>query len=198
VPSAVCVYAWVYTGALLPLFTVRSDALFERVVWAYVLVFAVCSVSFVLFPVSATALRPVLPPLADPGFTDWSIRLLYALDPPLNLFPSLHVAFATCAATASWKAQKSQGLFVFPWVMAISASTCLTKQHYAIDVIAGIVVGVGVFTACTRSLPGGSNPGDTTAAAAKALWLPVIIHLAFLLSFYSFYAAFGMRVSLLD
>ncbi len=184
VPSANYVYAWVYTGALLPLFTVRSDALFERVVRAYVLVFAICSVSFILFPVSAMALRPPLPPLEDPSFVEWSIRLLYALDPPTNLFPSLHVAIAFCAATASWKSNRRYGHFVFPWVLAVSISTLLTKQHYVVDVLVGAVVGVLALHVCTRRLV--VRPDDLNTSLPLAP--PLVLHCAFVLVFYGAFA----------
>ncbi|MBW2387776.1 MAG: phosphatase PAP2 family protein [Deltaproteobacteria bacterium] len=188
VPSAVYVYAWVYTGALLPLFTVRSDALFERVVWAYSLVFAICSASFILFPVSAMALRPPLPPLADPSFTEWSIRLLYALDPPTNLFPSLHVAIAFCAAMASWKSNRRYGHFVFPWVLAISISTLLTKQHYVVDVVVGVAVGILALQVCTRRLVARADEISTFPPLAA----PLVLHCAFVLVFY---AAFTVSTS---
>lgn len=152
VPAAVLVYVSVYVGALLPMFSVQSDALFMRVVWAYCGVIAICAACFVCFPVSAVTLRPELTPLPDPSFIDWGIRVLYELDPPVNLFPSLHVALATCAAVASWMSSRSYGVYVGCWVFAVSAATCLTKQHFVVDVAAGIGLGALALLGATRSL----------------------------------------------
>lgn len=49
----------------------------------------------------------------------------------LNYLPSLHVAYATTCALIVRR------FWVLPWVLAISASTLLTHQHYPVDVVMG-------------------------------------------------------------
>ena len=65
-----------------------------------------------------------------------------------NCFPSLHVAHAFVSAFACWHVHRSVGVGLGVWAFLIGLSTLFTKQHYALDVIAGIVlasIAYGVF-----------------------------------------------------
>lgn len=59
----------------------------------------------------------------------------------LNLFPSLHVAFAVSAALALAPAMTSGGrLLVSAWAMAIATSTVLIHEHHVADVTGGVLL----------------------------------------------------------
>ncbi len=141
VPEAVYVYASTYLGAFLPLWTVPELRSFRRVALAYLISLGFCAACFVAWPVSAATLRPDLIATPDAGFTLWAVGLLYRWDPPLNLFPSLHLALATCAAQASQRAQPRLAVPVWSWVAAVAVAACLTKQHFVVDLVVGIAVG---------------------------------------------------------
>ena len=158
VPEAIFVYAWVYTGALLPLFTLRSDALLVRAALAYAIVLGIALGFYMALPVSAAALRVDTQSLDVRRFADWGVALVYRLDPPVNLFPSVHVALATVAALAARRAWPRYALAAIPWTLAIALSTCMTKQHYALDALAGALLGAGAYRlAMWRTI---SEPGD--------------------------------------
>lgn len=62
-----------------------------------------------------------------------------------NLFPSLHVAFASCIAyqfgkntTLSWR------VFLSFWVALVALSTVLTHRHHLIDIPGGFLLAWGV------------------------------------------------------
>ena len=98
IPATIWCYVWVYTVMLYPVFTVRERALFRRVTLAYAVVITISLGFYALLPVTSIHLRPDLSQLDLRVFHNWGLRVNYALDPPLNLFPSLHLSIATLAA----------------------------------------------------------------------------------------------------
>jgi hypothetical protein len=142
--NSVWAYFWVLFCALLPLFVVRCSGLFRRTAIAYAIVIAVSLVFFTVFPVTSIELRVSPERLDVSRFSDWAVVLLYSVDPPYNLFPSLHLSIATLAALSVWKARKSCGVAVFMTLGFASASLFTLKQHCLIDVLGGLVLGAFV------------------------------------------------------
>lgn len=69
----------------------------------------------------------------------WSA--LHAVDRPSNTFPSLHVSHAfLLALMMSGHVPKERTEAHLLWATVIALSTLLTKQHYIVDVSAGILV----------------------------------------------------------
>ena len=82
------------------------------------------------------------------GFGAWSLRLLYGADPPFNCFPSIHVAHSFVSAFALGRVHLSTGIAALGAASLVALSTLFTKQHYVLDVGAGIVlagVAYGIF-----------------------------------------------------
>lgn len=150
VPEAVFAYVSVYAGLLLPLFTVRCPRLFRRVALSYAAVIGIALMCFAAFPVGAASLRPVLPRRPEEGFALWGVRLLYAIDPPTNLFPSIHLAIPTLAALAAWEARRVYGIFAWVLAAVVAVSICVLKQHYVVDGLAGFALAIAVWAALIR------------------------------------------------
>lgn len=87
--------------------------------------------------------------IARPATTNAAFDALWLFDVPTNCFPSLHVALAMIAA-AFWPDRRWRPA-AFAWAALIAISTLTTKQHYAIDVAGGIVVGA-IAIACALAL----------------------------------------------
>jgi len=188
VPEAVFVYVWVYSGALLPLFTVRSDHLLVHIALAYTIVLSVLLVSFVAWPVSTQALRASAGSLDPTRFSEWGVALLYHLDPPVNSFPSGHVAFSTVAALAARRVWSRYGIPAALWWTAIAISTCLTKQHYVVDVVAGALLGAFAYAVALR----GVNPGPDEVPLHygwRGPTLQLVVHLLALRTAYALFAS---------
>jgi PAP2 superfamily protein len=94
---------------------------------------------FLAFPVTGPR-----PPVAA---TEGLYGLLVRYDSPLNTFPSLHVALAVYSLLfaqhlLAGAGRAAPGLIVSSaaWTTAIAYSTLATKQHYAIDLPAGMLL----------------------------------------------------------
>jgi hypothetical protein len=151
IAESVFVYAAVYVAALFPLFVVRCPRLLRRVALAYTIAMGVAFVCFMVFPVTSVHLRPNIGVWQPDRFTVWGLKTLYALDPPMNLFPSLHLAIALLAALSSWKARVVYWGIPFVAVGAISASICTVKQHFWVDGAAGIALAGAAYALILRS-----------------------------------------------
>jgi membrane-associated phospholipid phosphatase len=139
VAQAIWPYLCVFPLALSPLVFARDATLTRRIALAYAATIVLSLLCFALYPVSAGGLRPSV---SEPGVSAAAVRVLYALDPPYNLCPSLHVSLAVLAAISASKARKRYAGLLFAAAGAIAASTCLIKQHFLIDVLAGAALAV--------------------------------------------------------
>ncbi|MDF3057378.1 MAG: phosphoesterase, PA-phosphatase related protein [Rariglobus sp.] len=129
--------------------------------WLYVILPTALMVSFrelIGYTIGAAALSAtglvifyVWPTITPPADIDWtahpSIQFLKNMDASGNACPSLHVAFAVF--TAVWLgrmlrrlgAGRSLHVLNVIWAVAILYSTLATRQHVAIDMIAGTFLG---------------------------------------------------------
>ena len=157
-PGSAIVYWSILPMGLLPIFTVRHAALFRRVALAYALTIALALATFVVYPVTSLGFRPGPQAFAHAGFSGWLMHLLCTLDPPMNLFPSLHLALAVLAALAAWRVGRRLGLLALGWSACIAVAVCTTKQHFVADAVAGVALAAVVH--CAVVGPGrASSPG---------------------------------------
>ena len=108
---------------------------FKRIVAVNV----IAAVFFVLFPLRMEAHRPTdLSGLLGPLFT-----LLYSLDRPYNLCPSLHIAQGLLVwIVFNRHTREPLRLLVHAWFLVIGLSTLLTWQHGAPDILTGWMLGM--------------------------------------------------------
>jgi len=121
---------------LLPVFVVRDEPHVRRMFLAYLCVWLASYVVFFLYPTVAPRPAHVL----APGFGAWGLRLLYSADPPYNCFPSLHVAHSFVSAFACRPVHRGVYRAAIVCAALVALSTLFTKQHYILDVAAGIVL----------------------------------------------------------
>ena len=98
----------------------------------------VCLIFFLFFP--TTNIRPQI---SEHGIWNLSLNLLYRLDAPDNLFPSIHCLVSWLCYVGIRRQQQhplAYQLFVLCMVLAICISTLTTKQHVIPDVAAGILL----------------------------------------------------------
>lgn len=169
VPGWMYVYALVFLAGFLPLFVVADRLLFRRVVFAFIAVEITGFVVFVSFPVHMTGRTT---DVAITSLATWGVHLMWYVDAPSNLFPSLHVALALLAALCCWKVDRLVGIGAGAVTVAIAASTVLVEQHWAADVLAGAVVAIGWWWVFVARAP---RPEDgPEGPAAHPRWLSVV------------------------
>lgn len=149
--------AWAYAtyALLLPVLVLTARRLrhFERVFTAGAAAALVNAVIYVVWPTQLESRTE-----APHGTLLW---LIQQVDTTLCALPSGHVSLPTAitAATAltslegprtdarRWRALTA---IFLPWTFVLAVSTLLTKQHFAIDVVAGASLGLATALVCVR------------------------------------------------
>ncbi len=137
-PAWTPVYLSLWVFSFLPLFVVRDVEQRRRTILAYIATVITAYAGFLILPTSAP--RPAAVP--GDGVFEWCLRTLYALDPPYNCFPSLHVAYSFLAALSAYRVHRGFGAVAIAWAVLVGISTLFIKQHYAADVVAGAALAV--------------------------------------------------------
>jgi len=133
VPGAVWLYVSWYAAPLILLRLPRET--FRRASAAVIVGFFLCAVFYAILPLPME--RPVV---RRDGLSTAVLDAVYSIDKPRNIFPSFH---ATVCAVLTMVTPGRPGLRVamVAWTSAICVSCVLTKQHYVLDVVAGLCVG---------------------------------------------------------
>jgi membrane-associated phospholipid phosphatase len=153
-PAALWPYLtlWFYVG-LAPGFAHSFRHLVVYGLWAT----ALCVTGLVIFYFWPTAVPPrPFDAVHHPGFA-----LLQGVDAPGNACPSMHVAVAVFSAICleqllrGINAPRALRLLNAGWCLAIAYSTLATKQHVALDALAGTLLGITFALFSLRWRPGG-------------------------------------------
>lgn len=169
-PAWMLAYGSIWLFAFLPVLVVRGPHLTRRALHAFIMVVGIAYAGFVLYP---TVLPR--PPSTGEGFFAWTLQLNYNLDPPLNCFPSLHVAWGFVAALACYRVHRGVGFGALAWAALIAVSTLYTKQHYVVDVVAGIALAILAYVVFLRTHPRDSLAEvDRRMAPRRALRLVAV------------------------
>lgn len=143
---------WIYVGIVAGL-AASYRHLFAHGAWAT----ALCVTGLALFYFWPTAVPPRPPEFINyPGFA-----LLHGVDAPGNACPSMHVAVAVFTAIGLHSLLRGIGaprwlqLLNTAWCTAIVYSTLATKQHVALDAVAGVLLGTTFALFSLRWRPGG-------------------------------------------
>ena len=140
--ETVVVYLAALPSVLLTFLGTRSAAALRRLTRAITGCILIAACCFALLPTTVPRDRVV-------RGAAWAVALLrglYAIDPPRNGCPSLHVAVnALCALHVARTSQRpGAGIrsLCAAWVVVVWASTVLTGQHALVDGVCGLVLGV--------------------------------------------------------
>jgi membrane-associated phospholipid phosphatase len=169
VPTWALIYGALYLFLiLLPVFVLQGRDLIDRTVRAYLSVWLLSFVVFILYPTVAP--RP--DEVQDTSFAAWGLRFLYDADPPYNCFPSLHVAHSVVSALACAQVHRLLGRFAMVCAALVGTSTLFIKQHYVADVLAGSLLAV---VACAVFFRGHSREAVPERERGPAPALAVVV-----------------------
>lgn len=174
-PTWALVYGALYAFLIvLPMFVVQQKEMIRRTVWAYIMAWSVAYTCFLLYPTVAPRPDTVM----GDGFAVWGLRFLYDADPPYNCFPSIHVAHSFVSALACHRVHRTLGLVALSCASLVAISTLFTKQHYAADVLAGILLALAANAVFLRKYSRANIPEvDRRLAPVLALCVSGIVGL---------------------
>src|SRR4051812_4011177 len=133
-PRWTIVYQSLYVFLLLPWLAESREQL-ARYARGFLILTIVSFLFFFAFPIEG--------PRPDVMANDPFYRLLMTYDRNLNAFPSLHAGLAIYTLLFAFRIRRfaigAVGIF---WTALILLATVITKQHYVIDVVAGVVLAI--------------------------------------------------------
>ena len=174
-PSWAVVYGALYLFLIvLPVLVVRDEQHLRLTVRAYLTVWIAAYVCFLAYPTAAPRPANVI----AQGFGAWGLRLLYSADPPYNCFPSLHVAHSFVSAFTCLRLNRAVGLASVIAASLVGVSTLYTKQHYVLDVVAGVGLSIAAYVIFLRPYSGPSKSEiDRRVSAVLAVGLILLLGL---------------------
>jgi membrane-associated phospholipid phosphatase len=131
-------WAWVYQSLYAPINLVpwlsRERAELRRYTAGFTLT---CAIGFATFLVC-----PTVGPRPDVAGATGLYALLVQVDMPGNAFPSLHAALLAYTIAFALRLRLPTALItaLSAWVLLILYATLATKQHYAVDLVAGVAL----------------------------------------------------------
>jgi membrane-associated phospholipid phosphatase len=186
--GSIWMYLWVFPAAISPIFVIKCPYMFRRTAIAYGVTIAISFLFFIMFPTTSDQLRATPAMLDDSQPSHWAVSVLYSLDPPYNLFPSLHLSVAAIAAFSVWKASRLYGIPLFLSIGFVSVAVCTVKQHYLLDVLGGLALATALNFVIIR--PYHPLDGDIHTYS----WRGPALYLAFTTIFYtSLYFAYLLK-----
>ena len=178
VPAWSFVYWSLLLAALLPVFVVHQQELVRRTILAFLFAWLSALAVFVAYPTVTS--RPAEWP--GDSFADWGMRLILATDVRYNCFPSLHVAQCFLAAFACHRVHRGVGAAAAVWASLVAISTLLTKQHYVLDVVAGVALAYAGYLLFLRAYPREATPERERRYAPVLALLAVGVYAAFVVT----------------
>lgn len=134
-PIFVYPYLAYYLWLLIPIPILRTRAQFYGAVYAFGLTQMVALVFYVALPSQMD--RPLV---TGDDLSAQLVRLVYEVDRGYNIVPSLHVAHSVLVALLFYSLDPRRFPLVAMGSALICASTVLVKQHYLLDIPAGVAV----------------------------------------------------------
>jgi membrane-associated phospholipid phosphatase len=86
-------------------------------------------------------------PVPTEGAVGVAFTFVRTVDTPASCLPSMHVASSFFAAFSLWRQPRPTFLGWSAWALAVAVSTLTTKQHYVVDVLAGVALAVAFWAA---------------------------------------------------
>jgi membrane-associated phospholipid phosphatase len=135
-PQAIWAYLLPYPVILASYWAIADQDRFIAFVHHGLVLLTLCFLSFLVFPVTMN--RPPAP--LDATLTAQLVRIYFALDPPRNIFPSIHVALPLLITVHTWPVRR-RARWIFALATAlIAVAVIFIKQHYVVDVMGAVVI----------------------------------------------------------
>ncbi|MBM71248.1 MAG: hypothetical protein CL847_00490 [Crocinitomicaceae bacterium] len=139
IPGFILLYTSFYFLLLLGFWTCKTKVDLQNLSVQMVVCAIIAAFVFVASPAELGYTRSEETGLFKPIYD-----LLFSLDKPTNLYPSLHIAFSYVATwfVLGQTRRVIFKLFFLIWFVGICCSVILVHQHHLFDVVTGLVLGV--------------------------------------------------------
>lgn len=115
--------------------------------------FYIMLISFIAISVLSSLIHATVPSKIERveevtigGTSGWMLGLFQKTCKPYGNFPSMHVGLSVPVVAANFMAGgPAVGITILIWGVLIALSTLFTKQHYIVDVLAGMTGGAAIF-----------------------------------------------------
>lgn len=157
-PWTVFVYLSDYLLLFVAFQCCRTRASADRFLFAEFFVIAAATLTHWAYPVAFP--RALFPLPADlMALPATAMTLLRTFDAETSCLPSLHVAAALLAPLLISRDAPRAFPWLLGWAVLVALSTLTTKQHYALDVVAGALLGVLTSLVANALRPVNGAPG---------------------------------------
>lgn len=119
--------------------------------FALILSQLVLDVGYILFQTEVLRDTAAQNVVAEGGFGATLVNLVWGKDAPFNGYPSGHVTWTTITIIALFRLRKvypKTAWIIMAWMCLIFPATVMLRQHYLMDVYAGLFVGFACYWAC--------------------------------------------------
>jgi membrane-associated phospholipid phosphatase len=149
------IYWFAYLPTILIYFAVSNSKVYYKLLCSIVMGMCCCFVVFYFFP--TTVHRPTV---LDRDVFSNLVKYIYKSDNPYDCFPSLHVLDAFLPSIFLFKYNKKLLVRIISVVsfLSITASTVFIKQHYILDVVSAIILGMAMYLLFGSDFLWGKNP----------------------------------------
>ena len=139
IPLFALVYFSTYIFVVQPFFILSNTRQFYLMLISFVSVSVVSSLIHATVPSKIERVEQV----TAGGLSGWMLGLFQKTCKPYGNFPSMHVGLSVPVVIANFMAGGPiAGSIMLVWAVLIAVSTLYTKQHYILDVCAGLIGGL--------------------------------------------------------
>lgn len=164
-PGTVWIYLSIYFVYAASCILQRDLEVYGKFLRSYLLAYFGSTVIFLVFPTTFPRELFAVAEGPDVGTSEKVLLLFRLWDRPTNCLPSMHVASAVLAALPFRDREPRRFLIFAVWAAAIGVTTITTKQHYAIDVVAGALFGWFCYWVTFRARSSDADSGGNLVTA---------------------------------
>ena len=139
IPLFALVYFSTYVFVIQPFFLLSNARLFYWMLTSFILISVISSLIHATVPSKIERVEQV----TSGGLSGWMLGLFQKTCKPYGNFPSMHVGLSVPVAAANFAVGGPvAGSAMLVWAVLIALSTLYAKQHYILDVLAGLAGGL--------------------------------------------------------
>ena len=143
IPLFALVYFSTYIFVVQPFFILSHARQFYWMLASFISISALSSLIHAVVPSKIERVEQV----TVGGFSGWALGLFQKTCKPYGNFPSMHVGLSVPVIAANFMVGGPVvGFGALIWAVLIALSTLYTKQHYILDVLAGLIGGLVIST----------------------------------------------------